>query len=607
MIALSLWGPAAPGVPEAWADGAVLEAPVSSLSEPMPHPEPDTMPSLPRVAWRLGMAEPSGFDGAGVHALAEVTGQGFTADGMVHMLDEVGLAVPLTLEALRRSAGFHEWMRVEGVIPVRAIELEAGRVAVLSEAFGGQPLTRVIGAVPVPPRAAGELVAQLSQILHELHIVASPGAIKSAGLAHGGVDLDHVMVGRKGHVALLEAGVVAPLRERGVAAVDPGFLAPEVRDVAASTPAADVYGATLVLLTCLTGRPPDAFPPDPEAHAEAVEAVLAGVFELDGQIAELLRLGLSVDPTMRPSARELSSRLRADLPRLGGRWFSAWAGDSLARHPDYRPIPWGERVREATTAPQKMAEGTHGGGGLRPLQKVGDGGWSLDPRRMLVTGAGVLGSFALLFLAFMVGVEPVTRWWLDNHGPMETEDVPTELQGPPRGDASSASPQTAGEPAAGPASAAVGVASVASAPAAPEPEPGGFALATANEAPVPQAPPPVKLETAPPPPPPPPTPVLPLPIVTEEPFGQDWEVVGPDKPILELEIEMPMADDLRVLCANGVTAHGVDRVSVQPRRGRCDVRAMGLSGVAKGHFTPENSGRVTCRVEFADVLRCRGE
>ena len=110
------------------------------------------------------------------------------------------------------------------------------------------------------------------------------------------------MFGRKGHVALLEAGVVAPLRERGVAAVDPGFLAPEVRDFVASTPAADVYGATLVLLTCLTGRPPDPFPPDHEAHAEAVQAELAGVVEVDGQISELLRLGRLVDPPERPFA-----------------------------------------------------------------------------------------------------------------------------------------------------------------------------------------------------------------------------------------------------------------------------------------------------------------
>lgn len=579
----------------------------------MSQPEPDSAPSLPRVAWRLGMSEPSGFDGAGVHARAEVQGSGFSADGMVHMLDDAALVAPLTMADLRRSLGFHEWLRVEGIIPVRAIEVEGGRVAMVSEAFAGQPLTRVVGAVPVPPRAAGELVAQLAETLHGLHTVARPGSIKAAGLAHGGVDLDHVLVGRKGEVALLETGLVAPLRARGIQAVDPGFLAPEVRGTATATPEADVYGATLVLLTCLQGRPPDPFPPEPDAHGEAVEAVLAGVFELDGQVAELLRLGLSVDPAARPSARELSGRLRADLPRLGGRWFSAWAGDALAKHPDYRPIPRGERLREAAGAPTPEPEDPKGGGGgLRPLKKAGGSGVQFNIRRVLLTAGGVTAAFVLLFLAFVFAVEPLTRWWLDNHGPMDMEDVPTELEGPPRdaaasgGSAASSPEADAGAAGAGPAGGGGGGVEEAP-PAPPKPKRDGFALATADDEPTPIAPPKIKLETAPPPRSRPPTPVLPLRVEEEEPFGQDWQEVGDDKPVIDLLVRVPVADDLRVVCANGVTAHGVDEVTLQPRQGRCDVRAVGLAGVAKGSFIPENSGRVVCRVEFADVLRCRGE
>ncbi|MEC8422725.1 MAG: hypothetical protein VX000_03045, partial [Myxococcota bacterium] len=93
----------------------------------------------------------------------------------------------------------------------------------------------------------------------------------------------------------------------------------------------------------------------------------------------------------------------------------------------------------------------------------------------------------------------------------------------------------------------------------------------------------------------------------EEAFGQDWEEVGSDMPRLKLEVIAPLADDLRVVCANGVSAHGVDQVSLTARQGRCDVRVVGVSGLATGRFRPENAGRVTCRVEFADQLRCRGE
>ncbi len=571
----------------------------------MPHPESDATTTLPPVSWQLAIGEAAGFDGAGVHALAEVTGPGFTADGHVHMLDDPGLVAPPALDDLRRVAGFHEWVGIRGLIAVRAAEVEGDRVVLISEVFGGQPLSRVVGAVPVPPRAAAELVAELAETLHLLHAAAPPGAIRPAGLAHGGVDLDHVMVGKKGEVALLEAGLAPALRRRGVAASDPGFMAPEVRETPDGSPASDVYGASMVLLSCLTGRPPDPFPADPEAHAEAVESVLAGVFELDPGLEDLLRRGLGAEASVRPSARELAARLREQLPKLGGRWFSAWAGDALAAHRTYAQIPRGVEAPEPPTETSQRDAAPAPIGGLRPLQKVAVERRPLDTRRLLIALAGAAGTFGLLLLAGLFASDPVVRWWVDIHGPMETEDVPTDLPGPPRTAEGDASPRTAVVPDAGRsarAGVAGGVAAADSTPAT-----AGFALATPDNDPSRVGTPAVRLETAPPPPPPVPQEVLPMPIEAEEAFGQDWEEVGSDMPRLKLEVIAPLADDLRVVCANGVSAHGVDQVSLTARQGRCDVRVVGVSGLATGRFRPENPGRVTCRVEFADQLRCRGE
>jgi hypothetical protein len=227
----------------------------------------------------------------------------------------------------------------------------------------------------------------------------------------------------------------------------------------------------------------------------------------------------------------------------------------------------------------------------------------------MLTGLGAVGAGALLFLVMYLAVEPVTRWWLDNHGEMDMEDVPTELQGPPRGEEGGTVEVQAGgasPPPAGGGGTSAGTVVVAVEEGADDP---GFALATPDRAGEALAPPKIKVETAPlpPPPPPPPQPVLPLPLTDSEPFGQDWEEVGEDQPILDLEVSSPLAEYLRVVCANGVTATGTDRVSLQPRKGRCDVQVRGLSGEARGSFRPENAGRVTCRVEFADQLRCRGE
>ena len=204
------------------------------------------------------------------------------------------------------------------MVPIRAIEPHTDRLAVVSEARQGQPLSRLVGSVPTPPRSAGEMVSVLAEMLHDLHTQTAPGEIKGAGLAHGGVDLDHVLLGRSGEVLLIGAGLAAPLRARGIQAVDLGFLAPEVRGGPRASASADVYAATVLLLTCLLGRPPEPFPSSSQPHAEAVETALAELGSLDPEVAQ----ADSRRPVLRPAgpARSIGTGRASSRASAADRW-----------------------------------------------------------------------------------------------------------------------------------------------------------------------------------------------------------------------------------------------------------------------------------------------
>ncbi len=592
----------------------------------MPHPPhrpPTPSASAASAAlrggdWAITLREPVAFDPAGAWFDAEVRERrGPGGDARVHLLDDGALASAAVIEQLRGACAHHVWLQHHDLVPVRAILQHDGRVAVVSDPWPSVRLAQLVGEVPVPPRAAGELAALVAAGLHALYTASAPGSIRPAGLLHGGLDLHTLLVGRDGRVGMLEAGLAPALRARGAAATDPAFLAPEARGDAPAASPADVYAASMLLVACLGGRPPEPLPAVADEHARGVVATLAAVFDLDGPLAELLRLGLSFDPALRPSARELSGRIREALPRMGGRWLTAWAGDVIPESGPTRPLPSVDGEEETGELPpsQRASSGPIPES-LRPLRRAGGEGGErpVDARRVLGTVAGALGAAALLALASWLAVPVVTRWWLDNHGEMDLEEVPTELDGPPEPEAGVvvvSEDDLARGPGAAPPDASVTGRPVAVVvvpgsddPEAPD-EPSPFALAT------PDGPPPPR-DDAPEPEPVArpirvvPTPVIPAPVDIDTPaWGTRWEKVPASTPLVQLHVEVPLAGQISVVCANGVTAHGEAFVDLQPPRGRCDVRANGPGGVTEGSFQATRSGAYTCRVEFLDQLRCR--
>ena len=262
--------------------------------------------SLPRVTWGFSFGPSSGVDGAGVHAPVEVRGSNFVADGHAHLLDEPSLQTPLVMDDLRSGLAFHENLNIDGIVPIRAVEPSGDRILVLSHAFAGQTLSELLGALEISDRAACEIAVQIADSLDQLHHAARDE--RGPSLVHGGVDLDHVLISATGNVALREAGLSDLLRTRNVDAVDGGFVAPESRGGGRGSEPADVYGVAMVLLSCLAGRPPKAFPSNARAHRQALEEALSKLPDLDVELDRILRSSLSEVPANRPSAAAFPMR-----------------------------------------------------------------------------------------------------------------------------------------------------------------------------------------------------------------------------------------------------------------------------------------------------------
>ncbi|MEZ4402153.1 MAG: hypothetical protein R3B06_19150 [Kofleriaceae bacterium] len=129
--------------------------------------------------------------------------------------------------------------------------VEDGALYVLTEAEDGPPLTEVLArkhasdGAGLPPRGAGHIVS----------LVAA--ALGQAGLVHGALTADSIIVGRTSGVVLADLAL-GPAMAAAIAAglVEvPAGVAPEAVRGAAPAVAADVYGLGALLYHALVGRP----------------------------------------------------------------------------------------------------------------------------------------------------------------------------------------------------------------------------------------------------------------------------------------------------------------------------------------------------------------
>lgn len=204
-------------------------------------------------------------------------------------------------------------------------------------------LQRILERGAAPLGAALTLLEDLLESLGRLH---------AAGIAHGHVRPEAVVIGPDGRCRLDDRAAKPSFGSARWGLL--GYVAPEVRAGKPRSPSSDVYGATAVFFEAVTGLPP----------LGGVDQARRDPF-LPLPARGLVEEGLDPDPTRRPATAE---RLRTDLSTVGeafldGEWRSsgrAWLGTaseaSLPSSRRGRRFPWMRRGRPgAATTPATEA------------------------------------------------------------------------------------------------------------------------------------------------------------------------------------------------------------------------------------------------------------
>jgi len=128
---------------------------------------------------------------------------------------------------------------------------DGGALYVITEAEDGPTLREVLArkyagsGAGLPPRGAGNVVAQVAE------------ALRASGLVHGALTSESITIARAGRVAVVDLALGPALAAAVAAGLVPssGALAPELGHEDAPTAATDVYGVGAVLYDTIVGRP----------------------------------------------------------------------------------------------------------------------------------------------------------------------------------------------------------------------------------------------------------------------------------------------------------------------------------------------------------------
>jgi tRNA A-37 threonylcarbamoyl transferase component Bud32 len=193
----------------------------------------------------------------------------------------------------------------------RYVECEHG-AAVIGDHVSGTPLRALLLA-----HGAISIEAALVVLKDSLLALA---ACHEAGLAHGDVKPEDVVVTSTGRVRLVDFGLWTSSGRRLLARSTPFYLAPEQWSDRPASSAGDVYAATVTFFECLVGAPP--FYADDVAELSTKhERSAAPVDVVPEPVRELVLRGLAKDPVSRSDARNLLAHIRAVAGRTVG---SGW-------------------------------------------------------------------------------------------------------------------------------------------------------------------------------------------------------------------------------------------------------------------------------------------
>lgn len=256
----------------------------------------------------------------GRYRVIEPLGEG--AGGIVYLAtdgeSEVAIKVLRSADAVAqrrfaREARLAAESNSRHLVPV----LEVGDGYLVMPFFAGGSLAAKLQRDGTPAIAETvQLAAQLAQGLDALH---------ARGILHRDVKPSNVLLDENGRAALADFGIArgadsTQLTRDGQLVGSAHYLAPELIEGSAATPASDIYAFGCLLYECVTGAPPfsgraDAElgychlvepPPDPRTRRP----------ELSSDLALALLTALEKDPRLRPTSATALARMLglADTP-----------------------------------------------------------------------------------------------------------------------------------------------------------------------------------------------------------------------------------------------------------------------------------------------------
>jgi hypothetical protein len=216
----------------------------------------------------------------------------------------------------------------------------------------------------------------------------------AAGVAHGDIKPESVVLTPSGPVRLVDFGLWTAHGRRLLARSTPFYLAPEQWSGHEATPAGDLYAATVTFFECLIGAPP--FYGDRSAELSAKhEQSTPPIDAIPGPVRELVCSGLAKDPHRRPDARSLL----AEVAEAASHWVGAgW--EQRGRRELARLL-----TNQSALPEISMPDGRRGGAGSehrRPLGLAAVVGGALvlaaglasPPLAVILPGGSIFGSSA---------------------------------------------------------------------------------------------------------------------------------------------------------------------------------------------------------------------
>ncbi len=195
---------------------------------------------------------------------------------------------------------------------------ESMRSYIVTEYINGPTLRQFLGEDPLSsPEAAVILLQPIADALARAH---------DAGIVHRDVKPENIMIREDGSPVLMDFGIaqmidMPTLTATGTILGSPAHMAPEVIDGSAVDSPADVFSFGTVLYWCISGYLPFTGPNPSALFRRILETdfdPLQKHSEAAGEtLGKLVSDCMEKDPKLRPSARQVSARMKVHLQSLG--------------------------------------------------------------------------------------------------------------------------------------------------------------------------------------------------------------------------------------------------------------------------------------------------